>query len=217
MGFAKELCSLIDSNIAHARTVNPFLVKVDSATIRISEVVRYLFGTRYLLSQTPRHLRLAIERAEEQELNDYLVEHLGEEVGHDGWAENDIRMLVTAANFVFKRYLSPRMVTHVSWIEHELIRKDPWLYLPYILSAEYLAVSAGPWFIDRLNAAGIPAKALSVVTNHVDLDVRHIQQDYEIIDRFIDRNPDWKERYTQVIERAMENYLLFLDDLVVTR
>jgi hypothetical protein len=214
VGFAKELCSLIDRNIVQARAVSPFLRKVDNATVKVSELVRYLFGTRYLLSHTPGHLRLAIERAEHQELKDYLVEHLDEEVGHDQWAENDIKMLAKIAHFAFKRYVSPSMVRHVSWIEHELIRKDPWLYPPYILAAEYLAVSAGPWFMERLKAAGIPAKGVSVVRNHVELDVRHIQQDYQIIDRFIDRNPDWKERYTQVVERAMENYLLFLDDLV---
>jgi len=214
VGFSKELCSLIDSNIAHGKTVNSFLVKVDNATVKVSEVVKYLFATKYLLSHTPIHLRFAIERAEDQELKAYLIEHLGEEIGHDQWAENDIGMLAKIANFVFKRQLSSKMVTHVSWIERELIRKDPWLYPPYILSAEYIAVSAGPWFMERLNRAGIPVTALSVVKNHAELDLLHIQQDYQIIDRFIDRNPDWKERYTQVVVRAMENYLLFLDDLV---
>lgn len=214
MGFAKELCSLIDANIEQAKKVSPFLSKVDNSTVKVSEVARYLFATKYLLSHTPVHLRLAIERAENPDLKAYLVEHLGEEEGHDQWAENDLNALGKIANFVFKKYLSPKMVEHVVWIEQDLIREDPWLYLPYILFAEYIAVAAGPWFIDRLKVAGIPVKALSVVKHHAELDVFHIQQDYEIIDRFIDAHPDWKERYIQVVERAMQNYFLFLSDLV---
>jgi len=214
VGFAKELCSLIDARFALGKAVNPFLVKVDSATVKIGEVIRYLFATKYLLSHTPIHLRLAIDRAEDQELSAYLIKHLGEEVGHDQWAQSDINMLLKIANFVLKKQVSRKMLEHVSWIENELIRRDPWLYPPYILSAEYIAVAGGPWFIDRLNAVGIPVKALSVVRNHAELDQLHIQQDCRIIDRFIEKNPDWKERYTQVVERAMENYLLFLDDIV---
>jgi len=106
------------------------------------------------------------------------------------------------------------MVDHVSWIENDLIREDPWLYLPYILFAEYIAVSAGPWFMDRLKISGIPIKALSVVKNHAELDAIHIEQDFEIIDKFVGNNPSWKKVYENVLERAMENYYVFLADIV---
>jgi hypothetical protein len=215
VGFAQDLCNLIDNEIALAKGSNRFLAKVDHASVKVTEVARYLFGTQYLISHTPGHLRLAIERAEAPDLKDYFIEHLGEEVGHDRWAQDDINILGRLASFAFKTYVSRKMVSHVAWIESELIRKDPWLYPPYILSAEYLAVSAGPWFLERLNAAGIPNKALSVVKNHAVLDALHVQQDCQIIDAFIDSNPDWQERYRQVVKRAIANYLQFLDDLVV--
>jgi hypothetical protein len=216
MGFATELCQLIDSNIALGKTTNPFLKKVERGTIKVSEIASYLLATKYLLSHTPPHLRLAIEATKDKELKDFFIEHLAEETGHDKWAENDLKTLARIKHILVKKYLSPKMVEHVSWIENRLIREDPWLYPPYILFAEYIAVSAGPWFMERLKIAGIPIKALSVVKNHAQLDSIHIQQDFKIIDQFVGKNPGWKEAYKKIVEKSMENYDSFLSDIVAT-
>src|SRR5688572_19119798 len=86
----------IDDYVTELRASSPLLRAARNGTLPRQAVGRYLRSLHYLLCATPEHLSLAARLAEHagsSELGRYFEKKLGEEVGHDRWAEADIRAL----------------------------------------------------------------------------------------------------------------------------
>jgi len=212
MGYSKELCDIIDEEFTQAKSKHAFLKKIETHKISFSEIARFLLSTKYLISHTTGHLKIAKDATDEAELAEYFGHHIEEETGHEKWAERDLSFLTKIKSFFYKKNVPESMTEHVEWIE-STIKKDVKLYLPYILFAEYIAVTAGPWFIENTKLVGVPIKALSVVNNHAVLDLEHIKDDFKIIDELVAKEPQYKEEFKAIIHQSLGNYFAFLDEI----
>lgn len=189
-----------------------FYNKIKSGTISGDEIGRLLAATRFLVSQTPHCLDLAISHSEGSDLRNYFSQAKVEEVGHDLWAEEDIRQ----AKKIFENIdttLSPKMEDFVTWIK-ELIKEDTYLYVPYILWAEYLVVvSNGDLVHDLKTKCDIDERIISVFVKHAVLDVEHTSGDSKMIEKIVNEHPHYKQKYPEIIGVACEKYLEFLNDI----
>jgi hypothetical protein len=109
--------------------------------------------------------------------------------------------------------LSPNIIKLVAYIE-SIIQQDYALYLPYILYAEYISVVVVPELVHTLNVkSGIGPEFLSVLTKHAVLDVDHVKEDQIAIDKIIDLNPAYQEKFLEVLETTYAIYSDFLTDV----
>lgn len=149
-------------------------------------MARYVTGIHYLLTMTPIHLRRARARALAMG-NTALAEHfqhkMGEEVGHDAWAENDLAALEAKAS---EREDVLEAAKAMMRNNERLIDEDPSLYLAYIAFVEYFTVIIGPkWLLLLEERCGIPRAKMTAVGNHVELDREHAEEGFAVIDDLV--------------------------------
>lgn len=154
-------------------------------------LARYLGSLRYMLTLTPIHLRRARERALEQgdqELAAFFQEKLEEEVGHDAWADNDLRVLAEAKQRAFASDVMPSAKAYGAYLD-AAVEENPALWLAYAAFQEYITVVLGPKWIGMLvERCDIPRDAISVIDKHVELDREHAEENFAVLDDFV-RDP----------------------------
>jgi len=166
-----------------ARATNPLFHRAASGAMTRTEAGRYLASMRRLLQDTFGHLIRARDNSEargDHELARYFTSKLAEEVGHDQWAEQDLARLGTLAPYG----VTPVLDELRAYLT-ETIDRDPSLFLAYILFAEYVTVILGSEFVRLAAECGIPAEALTVVSNHVELDQHHVAEGLTEIDALV--------------------------------
>lgn len=169
-----------------------------------------------LVRHTPGHLQLAIAESKKQGLDDMvrLFENkVKEEAGHDAWGEKDLRVLdKTLPRGPGQTGVLPSMTAFIDTIA-DTIRRDPCLYLPYIYFAEYFTVISGPGLIRNLGEnSGIPARALSIIGNHAELDQDHVGEWDELIPKYVDESR-YREVFFKVIDEFCQLYEGFCHEL----
>jgi hypothetical protein len=114
-------------------------------------------------------------------LRDYLVQHAGEERGHDAWAREDLALLGGDLAAACDEQPWPDAAALVGpqyyWIEHH----HPVALLGYIAVLEGNAPRPGlaEWIAA---GAGVPDAALRTVREHADLDTGHTEAIYRLLD-----------------------------------
>ena len=205
---AASLKDHIESYAARSRTENALFRGAEEGTLRPSHVALYLANVREIVLHTPVYLARArdvAERRGREDLAAHYARRLGEEVGHDQWAERDLRALRDAPR---ERPILPSTRALLAWLA-EVIDEDPALYLAYILFAEYLVVLLGPDWLARLEACcGIPKGAMTVIGNHAELDRDHVATSLPEIDRLVD-DPTRFPALRAVLERSIAHFETF--------
>jgi hypothetical protein len=198
------------------RQESPLFAGARQGRIQPAQIERFLQNVHLLVAHTPVHLRLAERVAREkgrEELAGWFSEKVLQEQGHDRWAENDLQELRASCRELPAAgpAIAGAMLRLVRFIE-STIRKDPALYLGYIFLAEYFTVIPVPeWLGDLEKSCGIPARFLSVMGNHSELDRGHATEGMDVIDRFVEENaaPD----LLAVVEESMSIYADFCEDI----
>lgn len=167
-------------------------------------VVRYVASLRYMLALTPSHLRRATRRARELG-NETLARHfehkLGEEIGHDKWAENDLTSL--EAERAARAGTTAAILDLARFVE-STIDDNPERYLGYIAFVEYITVmGAGEWLRLLEVHCGIPRAAMTAVGNHVELDREHAEEGFALIDDLV-VDPRMLPIMRETVARSME-------------
>jgi len=175
----------VDQYVTELRS-SALLQQANAGALRPSAIASYVEGLRYLTKETVRLLRLAAEQAAQAgdaELAAHYQKKVREEVGHDRWAENDLRKL--ARTFALSEApQSSRALQELTRRLHVLIEARPVSYLAYLLLVERMTVMLGPeWLTSLDRACGVPIDHLTVVKNHVELDQEHVDDGLEEIDR----------------------------------
>lgn len=166
---------------------NLLFATTQAGTISPDMIRRYLASLRFMIMQTPVLLTKAIRRARElgnEELAKHFEHKITEEVGHEVWADNDLRSLeaarsartpdVTQAARDFAAYLERR------------IQEDPLYWLPYAAFAEYITAIKGPEWLELLETrCGIPKTSMTAVGNHIELDREHAEENFAVVDDFV--------------------------------
>lgn len=196
----------IERFASEGRAQNPLFLKAAAGELGPIHVAGYLADIHQLVRHTPRHLRRArdvAKRRADTKLVTHFERRLTEEDGHDLWAERDLSRL--AHQRPAPADVSEGMRALLLFLER-VIDEDPALYLAYILFAEYLTVLVGPAWVELLEArCGIPRAAMSVVTNHADLDRDHVASSLEEIDELVG-DPSKLPRLRSVLD---ETFMLF--------
>lgn len=214
-----ELKKQIDVFFEDLKKSHPFFEKIVQGRTRPEDLSKLLVGTRYLLTQTPVHLKLALQQAREMEnefpgISRYFEHHLAEEVGHDQWATDDLtRIRNLSDRKSIDLTVAPSMVGLVRYVRN-IVSTDPVLFIPYILFAEYLAVIAVPYTVESLEKyCGISRDVMSVFTRHAELDVEHASEDCRIIDDVIEKAPAYRFALKNVMSNSATMYAAFLREI----
>jgi hypothetical protein len=178
----------IERYAARMRFDNPLVSRAERGTLGPEHLARYLENIRVLVSHTPVHLMRAIERCRangQSSLARHFGKKLGEEEGHDQWAERDAQRVAAMIGQVAPRQRAAALDELLTFIE-ATIDRDPTLYLAYISFAEYLIVLMGPEWLKVLDErCGIPASSMTVIGNHAELDAEHSEEAFDAIDELV--------------------------------
>jgi hypothetical protein len=138
---------------------------------------------------------------------------LGEEHGHDAWAESDLRAMGTHFGAVVVAERAPcRAILALVQDLERAIASAPSSYLAYILFAEYITVLMGPVWVNALREhCGVPAEALSVVSRHADLDREHVAECVSEFDALLATSE--AERTFETLRLSMRHFESFCDEL----
>ena len=178
----------IENNARPCRQENPIFCKAADGTLRKATVTRYIANVHYLIQHTPEYLARARDRARaqgDQPLAEHYAHKLGEELGHDVWAERDLASLTRMAGATADVRVTSAMRRLVELVGR-IIDEDPVLYLSYIAFAEYLIVILGPeWLALLEQRCGIPMSSMTVIGNHIELDREHAEEAFDRIDDLV--------------------------------
>jgi hypothetical protein len=213
-----SLASLLSRDIetfaTRLRSSHPLLSLALRGEFPPAGVAFYLMNVRFLVEQTPRHMETARRRATElgePELAELFGKKLVEETGHDVWASNDLRKLKDI--FAVEAVGEPS--SHLQDLIHSLDRtigECPSRYLAYTLFVEYLMVLIGPIWISALSeGCGVPIEALSVIQNHVELDIAHVSEELRDIDALL--SAEESPAHIDTLHSSMRHFELFCDEL----
>lgn len=199
----------VESYAARMPISNPLYFRAERGELTRRHLTRYLASVHYLVTHTPIHLAIARRSAlarGDAPLAEHFAHKMGEESGHDAWAERDFeRMrLATAAQ------LAPcdAMRSMVDFIA-ATIADQPRYYLSYILFAEYLIVLLGPTWLGLLEErCGIDRSSMTVIGNHAELDREHTDEALDLIDDLV---PDPRDLAPMraVMQRSIEHFERF--------
>lgn len=199
---ASFLKTALENYWNHTKTNNPFYQTLFSGKIRHETVARYLESVRHMVVYTPIHLTMAAQEAHKRgmpKLADFYKLKLSEETGHDEWAVADLEKLaILAPKTRAARQVSPGIEAMIRYNE-ETIKKDPMLYMVHVFFAEYFTVLEGPDFTAALRRIGI--QQASIIDNHVELDVDHVE---ELVEMITDQIPD---SYLPAFEKHLKQTL----------
>lgn len=186
---------------------NLMFATTQAGTLTRDMIRRYLASLRYMLALTPVHLTKAARRARElgdEPLAKHFEHKLVEEIGHDAWAEQDLRSLEAE-----RAARTPDVTNGArelgSYLERR-IDENPVYWLAYAAFAEYITVIKGPEWLELLETrCGIPRSSMTAVDKHVDLDREHAEEGFAVIDDFVG-DPGMLPAMRQVMAESMAHF-----------
>lgn len=185
-------------------TSHPAVAQAKQGKVGASQVANYLASLHFLLSQTVPHMekaRAQSVRLGQAGLVSFFERKLVEEVGHEKWAEDDLRKLAEHNGAALGRPV-PAAVELGDYLT-DLIEKDPRLYVVYVVCTEYFTVLAGPAWIQALTEnCGIPDGALTAASKHVEADLEHAAHGFADIDSLI-TDPALGQAVADTVDRTM--------------
>jgi hypothetical protein len=207
----------IDAYAARMRTGNPLFRLAAEGLFTREMMVCYLSNVHELVRHTPIHLVRAKARAratDQRALAEHYARKLGEEVGHDAWARDDLTHFEQPAPAPSPT-AGPAMQSWLGFIER-IIDEDPTLYLGYILFAEYLIVLLGPEWLALLESrCGISRSAMTVIGNHIELDQGHVDHAMDEIDALVG-DPRKLARMREVVRETLGVFDVFCAEVCAT-
>jgi pyrroloquinoline quinone (PQQ) biosynthesis protein C len=212
---ADSLRAQIEQYAATFNSQNPLFTYASKGLLSVEHLTLYLANVRAVVAHTPIHLARALEAAQRRSdthLATHFAERIREEDGHEEWAILDLATVSRDAKTARTDVL-PSVRAQLAHIE-ATIDEDPTLYLAYILFAEYITVLVGPALLSMLEErCGIPRSAMSVVANHAELDVHHVQDALEKIDDLVG-SPEKLPALRRVLGHSIHLFDRFCSDVV---
>jgi len=152
---------------------------------------------------TPAHMTRARERAEalgDARLAAHFRHKLGEELGHEVWAEEDLRSLQSER---IARTDVLESARNLARSNEALIEDHPALYLVYIAFVEYFTAIHGPAWLQLLEErCGIPQSSMTAVGKHAELDREHAEEGFAVLDDLVE-DPAMLPRMRAALSRSI--------------
>jgi hypothetical protein len=167
---------------------NRLFTKAEDGTFTSETMVNYLTNVRHLVWHGQLYIVRARERAlavSDERLARHYEQKRGEELGHEAWADRDIRRVSAVSTVQVPTGVLPSVHDLVTFLA-AVVDEDPALYLSYMLFAEYLIVLLGPEWLQMLEErCGIPRSSMTVIGNHIELDREHVEEALDQIDALV--------------------------------
>ena len=214
MNATTKLKEEIENFAEYLKENNSFYKAVYKGELDLETLSLFTANLRYLVEHTPIHLGLACNVSNLKGMTEhynFFKEKIGEEEGHDQWADDDLkRQRELGANQSSIRIL--KSMRDLAKNNADTINRDPNLYLPYILLAEYFTVIATPPMLEALESKNrIPQNTLSVMGKHAELDKHHINEWEEEVSKFVDIEANFED-YLAMIKKANQLYDIFCNE-----
>jgi pyrroloquinoline quinone (PQQ) biosynthesis protein C len=216
--------NLIKNEIEHYASTRVRTHELFRATERGSlseqQVKAYVSGILFQIRGNMAVLRRAEQRAlaaEDYELAAHYRHKLGEERGHDRWAERDLQSLPgSVAAYGSGDSTNALALQGLVTYLRTIVDQDACLFLSYIILAEYMTVLVGPDWLRALESkCGISPAKLTVLTNHIELDREHVVEGVRVIDALV-TSPEKRGPMLEVLRKCMACYEEFWDEIMST-
>lgn len=206
----------IERHAERMRRDNALLCRAAAGRLAPEHVARYLASVQQLVLHTPIHLAAARRRATDlgrPQLAEHFAHKLGEEHGHDAWAERDLQRVSPLQRVPSRVDAAPAMRGLIDYVA-SIVDRDPALYLAYILVAEYVTVLLGPEWLHQLEArCGIARTSMTVIGNHAELDKAHTQEAFDHLDELV-ADPRALPALRQVVAESLRLFDAFCTEVV---
>jgi hypothetical protein len=185
--FAQRTQCLIEDQTRTIEQINPFVLKAKAGNVTQAECGNYLNNLMYLFQFTCSYLKNAQTKAINRgnsDLADFFAEKITEEKGHDLWARDDLNRMGFNQQTVDLSQINSATFDLFSHIL-SLIQDDPIALLGHMFFVEYFTVIAAPAFINDLEKCGFNKNHFTSLTNHIELDQFHVQDDLKALEKFV--------------------------------
>lgn len=214
MDIALNIKNKIEDFAGHMIESNALFLNAKSGSFTKETMSKYLKNIHYLVQQTVPNLQLALKLSKEKNKDEKLVhffrEKIDEEMGHDKWAEEDLKNFPESDHFI-----SSEMKELLEYIK-DRIEKDPTNYLPYIMLTEYFTVlTAEEWIKNLENNCHISREHLSVIDKHQELDKEHIKDDINIMNELFHgiSFDEAEKELMETLKGSMKHFSLFCHNI----
>ncbi len=181
-----------------------------------------------LTEPIPVYLERAGERCKNmgfQEMAEFFYEHEEEEDGHDNWAMEDVEKLVPIwnrknpnlsldARKLLANKFSPAVKRYHKLHEEVIEGNSPWAELAIDVEIELFSATYGPILVKKwVDCMGEDSLSnISFLHKHVLADVGHSEANFEVVDKFISKNPQSINTLVGTATKALNSYADFLED-----
>jgi hypothetical protein len=206
----------VERYAASMPTTNPLFARALAGTLTPTHMAWYLTNFRRLLVASIPHMRRAAERS--ADLGDRALEahyrnKIGEEVGHDAWADNDLAAVSSRTRIAGDPRVVPSVIDRIEE-SNAVIDEHPALFLAYMFFAEYLIVLLGDEWLEALEKrCGIPTSSMTAVGNHVEADRHHTEEALDSIDALVG-DPRMLPRMREVLRSSIAFFDRFCAEVV---
>lgn len=202
------------------RQVNPKLLKLF--------MIHWNALNAGLTEPIPMYLKRAGERCQNMGLGfmaDFFYEHEHEEDGHEDWAIDDVKELVSlwnkeepnhkldAKNLLAKK-ISPTVKRYHELHEQIIEGGSPWAELAIDVEIELIATTYGPVLVRKwIDCMGQESLSkVSFLDKHVSADVGHTKTNFQIVDRFISEHPESVNVLLKTASDVLNIYADYLEE-----
>jgi len=226
MTLAQQMQTIVEVFSEKIISENPFAQTAAQGRLTEKQFVLYLRNLKWIFHHNSAYLQIAQARAENlglKELADFYEAKFREEVNHEKWAEEDLKLRGAGATtsqsteqegpLPHDDSILPSTHRLIQYLD-EIITINPTLFLSYIFFTEYFTVLVGPRFLNNLETkCGIPASTVSAIAKHVEADLPHSAEDMKAVTRLV-KDPALAEPMIDALQGSMGRVNSFLAECV---
>ncbi len=173
-----------------------------------TDYLRYCY---HYVSLSSSFTPLAARRLDVKHLHvrKWILEHSGEELGHELMAINDLKKLGVDVDAVKKESAPIGVLGYVSFFHYKVAIDNPWTAFGVLYFLEGMATALAPKIAKNVAGCLGDIKALSFFKEHGDLDVDHMKEQQAVLEKADLTSDDLKAIADTIRETAhMKKFML---------
>lgn len=174
----QKIISLIEDRMEFILRSNSLFLALREREPKKNELAQYITDTHFLITFTQPNLKKALNASiaiYNTKLSYYFLEKIFEEIGHEKWAEEDLKNN-NISNRSDNHSPTKSMQSLVSFLS-KMASESPLNYSAYVLVAEETVAKFGDRVLQLFRASKNGNNTLSVIDKHINLDIAHSESD----------------------------------------
>jgi hypothetical protein len=207
--FSNQVKELIEALAERTRKENPIFKQAEKGELSKRHLGLYLFNLYILMTKTEENLSDSEKIARNlglDKLADYNRDKKEMESGKEAWAMKDLEAFEFTDLDLDDFSLTPSMSKLMSYVD-QLAAKDPEGYLGYQVFTGYLALLAGPAWLEHLHTkCGVSLQQMQILSKYQSIDEEYNLTQLELLDRLIRQ-----ESYQEVLRVIRTTHKMYDD------